>query len=66
MGEHTQNSSRCVKTIPVFLITFFLSKVKIGLNGKGFQDAEDIENNAMAELNAVPMEPFADCFKKTL
>jgi hypothetical protein len=37
--------------------------VKTDLTGKGFQDAEDIKNNVMAELNAVPMETLADCFK---
>jgi hypothetical protein len=40
--------------------------VKTALKGKRFQDAEDIEKNVMAELNAVPLEVFADRFQKLL
>jgi hypothetical protein len=38
--------------------------MKTALKGKKFQDAEDIKKNVTAELNAVPMEAFADCFQK--
>jgi hypothetical protein len=38
--------------------------VKTALQGKRFQDGEDIKKNVMAELNAVPLEAFADCFQK--
>jgi hypothetical protein len=38
--------------------------VKTALKGKRFQDVEDIKKNVTAELNAVPMEAFADCFQK--
>jgi hypothetical protein len=30
------------------------------------QDAEDIKKNLTAEMNAVPLEAFADCFQKLL
>jgi hypothetical protein len=33
---------------------------------KEFQDAEDIENNMIAELKAVPMETFADHLKNKI
>jgi hypothetical protein len=38
--------------------------VKTAFKGKRFQDVEDIKRNVMAELNAVPLEAFADCFQK--
>jgi hypothetical protein len=38
--------------------------VKTVLKGKRFQDVEDIKKNVTAELNAVPLEAFADCFQK--
>jgi hypothetical protein len=38
--------------------------VKIALKGKRFQDVEDIKKNVMAELNAVSLEAFVDCFQK--
>jgi hypothetical protein len=38
--------------------------VKIALTGKRSQDVEDIKKNVTAELNAVPLEAFADCFQK--
>jgi hypothetical protein len=31
---------------------------------KGFQDIENIKKNVTSELNAVPLESFADCFQK--
>jgi histone-lysine N-methyltransferase SETMAR len=45
---------------------FLFPMVKTALKGKGFQDVEDIKKNMMAKLNAVPLEAFADCFKKLL
>jgi hypothetical protein len=38
--------------------------VKTALERKRFQDVEDIKENVTAELNAVPLEAFADCFQK--
>jgi hypothetical protein len=38
--------------------------VKTALKGKKFHDVGDIKKNVMAELNAVPLEAFADCFQK--
>jgi hypothetical protein len=39
--------------------------VKISFKGKGFEDVEDIiKTNVTAELNALPLEAFADCFQK--
>jgi hypothetical protein len=38
--------------------------VKTSLKGKRFQGVEDIMKNGAAELNAVPLEAFADCFQK--
>jgi hypothetical protein len=38
--------------------------VKTALKGKKFQDVEDIKKNLTAELNAVPLEAFADCCEK--
>jgi hypothetical protein len=38
--------------------------VKTAIKGKRFQDVEDIKKNMTAELNAVPLEAFADCFQK--
>jgi hypothetical protein len=38
--------------------------VKTALKGKRFQDVEDIKNSVTAELNALPLEAFADCFQK--
>jgi hypothetical protein len=38
--------------------------VKTALEGKRFQDVEDIKKNVTVELNAVPLEAFADCFQK--
>jgi hypothetical protein len=38
--------------------------VKTAFKGKGFQDAEDIKKIVMADLNAVPLEAFADYFQK--
>jgi hypothetical protein len=43
---------------------FSLSTVKLALKGKRFQDVEDITKNVKTELNAVPLEDFADCFQK--
>jgi hypothetical protein len=37
--------------------------VKTALKGKRFQDVEDIKSNVTAELNAVPLKAFADCFQ---
>lgn len=37
---------------------------KAALEEKRFQNAEDIRRTAMAELNAVQMEAFADSFQK--
>jgi hypothetical protein len=36
--------------------------VKTALKGKRLQDVENIKKNMVAELNAVPLEAFADCF----
>jgi hypothetical protein len=41
---------------------FLLPKVKTALKEKRFQDVED--KNVTAELNAVPLEAFAECFQK--
>jgi hypothetical protein len=38
--------------------------VKTALKGNRFQDVEDIKINVTAELNAVPLEAFDDCFQK--
>jgi hypothetical protein len=38
--------------------------VKTALNGKRFQDVEDIKKSVTAEVNAIPLEAFADCFQK--
>jgi hypothetical protein len=38
--------------------------VKTALKGKRFQNVEDIKKNVTAELNAVPLEAFADSFQK--
>jgi hypothetical protein len=47
------------------LADFFLfPTAKTALKGKRFQDVEDIKKNVKAERNAVPLEAFADCFKK--
>jgi hypothetical protein len=40
--------------------------VKTALKGKRFQDLEDIKKNVTAEVSAVPLEAFADCFQKLL
>jgi hypothetical protein len=40
--------------------------VKTALKGKRFQNVEGIKKNLAAELNAVPLEAFADCFQKLL
>jgi histone-lysine N-methyltransferase SETMAR len=42
---------------------FFFPTVKTALKGKRFQDVEDIKKNVTAELNAVLLEAFVDCFK---
>jgi hypothetical protein len=38
--------------------------VKTAPKAKRFQDVEDIKINMTAELNAVPLEVFDDCFQK--
>jgi hypothetical protein len=38
--------------------------MKTALKGKRFQDVEDITKNVTVELNAVPLESFADCFQE--
>jgi hypothetical protein len=38
--------------------------VKTALKGQKFQDVEDIMKNVTAELNAVALKAFADCFQK--
>jgi hypothetical protein len=38
--------------------------VKTALDGKKFQDVEDIKKNVTAEINAFPLEASADCFQK--
>jgi hypothetical protein len=38
--------------------------VKTAFQEKRFQDAEDVMKIVTAELNAVPLEAFADCFQK--
>jgi histone-lysine N-methyltransferase SETMAR len=45
---------------------FLFPTVKTALEGKRFQDVEDIKKNLMAELNAVPLEALADCFQALL
>jgi hypothetical protein len=37
--------------------------VTTALKAKRFQDVEDIKKHLMAELNALPLEAFADCFQ---
>jgi hypothetical protein len=44
---------------------FLFPTVKTSLEGKRFQDVED-KKNVMAELNAVPLETFADYCQKLL
>jgi hypothetical protein len=41
---------------------FLFPKVKTAFKGKRFQDDEDIKKKVMAELNAIPLEAFADTF----
>jgi hypothetical protein len=55
-----------VKKIPIFLLHFLFPKVKPALKGKRFQDAEGIKENVTAELNAVPLQAFADSSQKLL
>jgi hypothetical protein len=43
---------------------FLFPTMKTAVKGKTFQDAEDIKKTETAELNAVPLEAFAD-FSKT-
>jgi histone-lysine N-methyltransferase SETMAR len=43
---------------------FLFPAVKTALKGKRFQDVENIKKNVTAELSAVPLEAFADCFHK--
>jgi hypothetical protein len=43
-----------------------LPTANIALEGKRFQVAEDIKENVTAELNAVTLEAFADCFHSLL
>jgi hypothetical protein len=38
--------------------------MKTALKGQRCQDVEDIKKNMTVELNAVPLEAFADCFQK--
>jgi hypothetical protein len=38
--------------------------METALQGKRFQDAEDLEGNVMAQLNAAALMAFADCFKR--
>jgi predicted RNA-binding protein (virulence factor B family) len=38
--------------------------VKTALKGKRVHDAEDVMKNMAAEMNTVPLEAFADCFRK--
>jgi hypothetical protein len=40
--------------------------VKTALEGKRFQDAENVNGKVKVEINAVPLETFADCFQKLL
>jgi hypothetical protein len=42
---------------------FLFSTGKTARRGKRLQDVEDIKKNVTAELNAVPLEAFADCFQ---
>jgi hypothetical protein len=44
--------------------SFLFPTAKTALKGKRFQDVEDIKKNVTAELNAVILEAFADCFQK--
>jgi hypothetical protein len=62
-SHHAKTSSRLVKTIPHFFITFFSF---LPYKKKGFQDAEDLKKTMMAELNAVPLAAFADYFQNFL
>jgi histone-lysine N-methyltransferase SETMAR len=43
---------------------FLFPTMKTVLKGKMFQDVEDIKKNVTAELNAVPLEAFANSFQK--
>lgn len=47
-----------------FYCVFPFRKVKTVQQGKRFQDVKDINKNMMAELKAVPLEAFAECFQK--
>jgi hypothetical protein len=43
---------------------FLYPTLKTAFKGKRFHDVEDIKKNLTAELNAVPLEAFADCFQQ--
>jgi histone-lysine N-methyltransferase SETMAR len=43
---------------------FHFPEVKSALEGKRFQDVEDIKKNVTPELNALPLEAFAGYFQK--
>jgi hypothetical protein len=45
---------------------FLFPMVRTTLKGKRSQDVEDIKKNVTVELNAVPLEAFADCFRNFL
>jgi hypothetical protein len=38
--------------------------VRTALKEKRFEDVEGIKENVTAEMNAVPLEAFADCLQK--
>jgi hypothetical protein len=44
-------------------LRFLFSHVKTSLKGKRRQDVEGIKENVAADLNALPLEAFPDCFK---
>jgi hypothetical protein len=47
------------------LCDFWLfSKLKMPLNGRRFQTANEIKKNATRQLMAIPKKEFSDCFEK--
>jgi hypothetical protein len=62
LGEHGVSHPRYSPDLAAE--DFFISPMaKTAFKGKKFQDIEDIKKNVKAELNAVSLEAFSDCFQ---
>jgi hypothetical protein len=61
---HAKTSFRLVKIILFFLLHFLFPNMKTALKAKRFQDVENIKINVTAELKAVALEAFVDCFQE--